>query len=313
MSLRYIIRRVAKEIGVSSPELNPEQKAALIDIINQAAEEVYENKDLPISLKEVYVKANTNKRMSLPPFVGEIRAIRSTIWNDNWTIQDLRPRYHARDWPNKWKNFRLIEYSPIKTELTSATPGTIEYPIVDGKLAITLVGETANSSRTVETIYQGALIQVWTNSFLSFKAIRKNKVTSYDVVIKDADGIEIATLYADQLESRYVIIDISQYPSLVTCSDGTFPMEVLYKPRMSRLENDEDTFPVDGFDDVIVIKAKQLLTEDQEGKEQRAILMQAKGDKILNQKVENKTGTIQKKIKFGRNPLLGLFKRCYYD
>ena len=313
MSLRYIFRRVASEMGMPSPELNPEQKARLLDIINQAAEEVYEHKDLPISLKEIYLKATNNKELALPAFIGELRAVRSTQWNDSWTLQDLRPRYHARDWPNSWKNWRIKEYSPIKVELVNVTPGTIEYPTIDNKLAITLVGETDNSNRAVETVYIDNHVKQWTNSFLSFKRISKNKITPYDVILKDNEGNEIATIYADMLESRYVIVDISQYPSLSCCSDGTFPMEVLYKPRLNRLENDEDSFPVDGFDDVIVIKSIQLLTEGQEGKEQRAILMQAKSDKIIRQKVENKISTIQKKIKFGRNSLLGLFNRRYYE
>ncbi len=310
MSLKYIFTRVASDAGVQ-PDSNPEQKARLLDIINQAAVEVYENKDLPISLKELYLRANSNKELALPPIVGELRAIRSTLRNDVWELHDIRPRYQAQDWQNEWKNWIIKGYSCFQTELTNVAPGTITYPVVDEDLEITFVGVTSNSNRAVDTIVMDAVSKNWTKSFIDLIAIRKNKITDYNVTITDADGNEMATLFADQLESRYVIVDVSKYPSLRCCPDGTFIMEVLYKPRLARMEHDEDTFPVDGFDDVIVLKANQLILEKLEGKEQRAILAYNKVNEQIKKKTEDKTGTIQKRINFKPNKLLGLFSGYY--
>lgn len=311
MSFKYIFDRVASEAGVQ-PDDNPEQKARLVDIINEAAEEVYENKDLPISLKELYLRANSNKELALPPIIGEPRAIRSTLRNDAWELHDIRPRYQAQDWRSEWKNWRIKGYSCFQTEITNAAPGTITYPVVDEELIITFVGATDNSNRAIETVTMDAVSKTWTNSYIDLIALRKNKVTPYNVTITDADGVEMAVLFADQLESRYIIVDISRYPDLHCCPDGTYIMEVLYKPRLQRMEEDEDTFPVDGFDNVIILKAKQLLLEGQEGKEQRAILAHSKVELKIKKKTEDKTGTQQKRINFTRNKLFGLFNRGNY-
>src|SRR5207248_553548 len=162
---------------------------------------------------------------------------------------------------------------------------------VDKNLTITFVGVTDNSNRAVDNIVMDAVSKSWNKSFLDLKAIKKNKITDYNVTITDADGNEMATLFADQLESRYIIVDVSKYPNLRCCSDGTFIMEVLYKPRLPRMENDEDSFPVDGFDDVIVQKSKQLITENLPGQEQRAMLIHSKVEEQIRKKTEDKTGT----------------------
>mgnify|MGYP001559039046 CR=1 FL=1 len=307
MPLSYILRRVCSEVGITNPDENPEQKARILDIINQGATEVYENKDLPISLKEIYLRANTNKEVALPSFVGELRAIRqSEDYRNDWKLHDIRPRYQNQAWNNLWRNWRVKGYSPFQIEITNAAPGLITVPIADSTLEVTLVGETSISNRAVETIVVDSVSQPWTKSFIDLTSIKKNKITDYNVTLLDADGNELSIIYADQKSARYVIVDISLYPNLSACSDGSYVMEVLYKPRLPRMENDDDEFPVDGFDDIIVIKSKQLILEEQEGKEQRAILAHTKVNEQIKRKTEDKTGTFQKLVKFSRNGLLGV-------
>ncbi len=310
MSLEYIIRRVASEVGITSPNENPEQKARLLDIVNVAANEVYENEDLPVSLKEIYLRANSNKELALPPFVGELRAIRqSEDYRLDWNLHDIRARYQNEPWRTNWRNWRIKGYSPIQTEITNAAPGLITVPIADSSIIITLVGETSNSSRWSERVILDLVSKSWIGSFLDFTAIKKNKVTDYNITILDADNNEMAIIFADQLDSRYIIVDVSQYPNLTCCPDGTFIMEVLYKPRLQRLERDDDEFPVSGFDDVIVLKSKQLIAEDNPGQEQRAVLAYNKVNEQIKKKTEDKLGTTQKRIKLNRNGLLNLVSR----
>ena len=310
MSLAYILRRVCSETGITDPESNPEQKARILDIINVAAIEVYENRDLPISLKELYLRANSNKEIALPSFVGELRAIRqSDDYQRDWKLFDIRPRYQNEAWNNLWRNWRIKGYSAYQNEIVNAAPGLITCPVADSTIIITLAGETTISNRAVETVTLSSVSQPWTKSFLDIKSIKKNKVTDYNITLLDADNNELATIFADQLESRYIIVDISQYPNLSCCLDGTYIMEVLYKPRLSRLERDDDSFPVDGFDDVIVLKTKQLIAEAQPGNEQRAILAHQKVEEQIRKKTEDKIGTLQKRIKFTRNGLLNLVSR----
>ena len=286
------------------------QRAMILDIINEAAQEIYESKDLPGCLRECYVLSNSDQELALPSFIGELRAVRRAIWNGAWNITDMRPRYHARDWVNTWKNWRDKGVSAIQTELTNAAPLTVTIPTADSTVVVTVTGETVDSNRAVDTIIMSSASVTGTKSFTSIKSITKNKVTDYNLTISDADGTELATLYADQKETRYKIVDISQYPDIQTCPDNV--MEVLYKERLNRLENDADEFPVNGFDDVIIIKALQLLLEGQEGKEDRALLAHQKAEMRLNKKIEDKTGTLQKKLGFKEQKKFGIFRRRYY-
>jgi hypothetical protein len=222
----------------------------------------------------------------------------------------MRPRYHSRDWPNQWKGWRVKGYSPINTEYTNAGPLTITIPTADSSLTVTVVGETLDSNRVVETLTMSSASVTGTKNFTAIKSVIKNKVNNENVSILDAEGTEIALIYADQLEARYIIVDVSTYPNWTNCPDNV--MEVLYKERLPRMENDYDSFPCDGFDDVIVNKAIQLFTEGQEGKEQRAILMAAKADALLEQKTEDKTGTFDRKIAFKEQKKFGIFRRRWY-
>lgn len=296
MPLAYILRRVQSAAGISSPDLNAEQNSLLLDIINEAADEIYTELDLPLVLREVTVQVDNEYRICLPAFVGKIRAIRDTRFNGLWSLRDVRPRYTQVDWPEKWDKFRYIGESAVVREPANATPGTLEIHAVDAEAIVSLVGQTEYSNREVNSVTMDAVEKSWTTSYLEINAIRKNKITNHNIEVYDSDGNEIALLYADQLESLYQVVDVSQYPNISDCSDGTFFMEVLYKPRLPRMENDNDAFPVSGYDDAIVLKAKQLIAEDEKGGEQRALLMHEKTKKKLKDKVYDVNQTVDKPI-----------------
>lgn len=305
MSLDYIIRRVESESGYT------DSREYLVDKVNEACREIYTKRDLPISLQEIFIKANSNAELALPPFVGELRAIRSTQWNDRWDLTDLRPRYNSCEWPHIWKSWRIKCYAPTKVESNNIAPVTLTIAVADSTLQVTIAGETLDSSNEFEVITMDAIEKEGTKNFTTIRSIKKNKINNKNVVVHDADDVEIATIYADQYDARYVVVDVSEYPDLQTCPDGTYTMEVLYKPRLNRLENDHDVFPVDGMDDMIVLKTLELLESGKEGKEQRAILMHQKNEQMIKDFMNDRNGTLSKAIGFKRNPMLGIFKRYY--
>jgi hypothetical protein len=309
MPLEYILRRVEAEQGFSAPDLNPETREYLLDIINEAARQIYTKTDLPISLEECYIRTTTEAEMALPYFVGELRAVRSCEWNDNWTINDLRPRYSQAEWPTIWKSWREKKPSPLKVDSDNLANLTLEIPTADATVEVTIVGESLDSNNVRETITMDATSKTGTKNYTSIKAIRKNKVTDYNITITDGDGTEISVLYADQLEARYKIVDVSEYPNLEACSDGTYAMELLFKPRLPRMVDDQDSFPVDGWDDVIVAKTIELLEGGKEGHEQRALLVNAKVKELTEDIINDKTEHISKKLGFKRNPLHSVYRR----
>lgn len=306
MSLSYILKRVESSSGVSSPDLNEEQVELLKDFINQAASEIYKSRDLPVVLKEVSIRASNLARLSLPPFVGEIRGVRSCRFNNLWSLNDIRPRYSQNDWSTKVDKIRIIGESALANEILESSPVTVQYPVIDGDLTISIKGETSNSNSATDNIVMTAISGTGTKQYIDINSIKKSKLTDYNTTILDADGNELAIVYADQLESRYLIVDVSDYLKLQDCADGTFGMEVLYKPRLNKLINGEDEFPLQGYDDIIVLKTKQLLAEEEVGQENRAILMNQKSKMLIDEMTQDKTGTTVKKLHVADNKLLGL-------
>ncbi len=310
MSLGYILEEVSREMGINLSDTR--ERARLVAHVNKAAKEIYALPDaqLPVQLKEVFVRVTANKELALPPFVGEMRAIRSGCTDyctDKWELRTMLPRYNKAEWEQQWKNWRHKGYRPVAIEWLNTAPGTITYPVADSSVIVTIQGETENSQNAIDNVTLSATSTSWTKTFSEIKRISKNKVTSYDVVLTDAEGNEFAIIYADQLEARYLLVDVSQYPTnnCCACSDGTYIMEVLYKPYLPVMYNDEDFFPVDGFDDILALATIQLLTEKEEGKEQRAMLMHEKKKMLIRNQAQDKTGNLQKRITFKGNRQFG--------
>lgn len=322
MALKDILRRILAETGGNTPDLNADQRAYYVDKINEAAEEIWESSDLPVVLKECCVRANADRQLALPAFVGELRAIRASCSgeidvNARWSLKDVRSKYVETEWKRLWKNWRIIGESPVCIELTDTAQNTAEIEAAESDVIVTITGATTSSNRKSANVTMDDTSKEFAIGFTDIINIRKNKVSEHDIVIKDAVGNEISIIYADQLDARFLIVDISAYPSIGSCqcADGSYIVEVLYKPRLPRLENDEDVFPLTGYDNLIVLKAKQLLVEEEEGKEIRALAMHEKAKLKLNQKIQDKTAVTKKGISFGRNAMLShrrLFN-CNYN
>jgi len=311
MAVKDILRKVAADVGATNYATDAATRSRLLELINEAAEELWENNDLPGCLRELFVRVPADYVIFLPSYVGELRSIRDTDLRRPWTLSDLRPRYHVHEWPSNWMGWRFIGTSAIKAEITNSAPFTLAIPVADSELEITITGQTANAARRADTITMSALSNLATLGFTSVDAIRANKLPTYDVTITDADDNEIAVLHSNSLETRYLMYDVSEYPSVGNCSDNTRLMEVLYKMRLPRLENDDDLFPVPEYDKILASKTVQLFAERQQGGEERAIMMHKKVDMLVKKKQQDKTGHLEKKIKFAEDPLLGMFRNSW--
>lgn len=319
MSLGYILERLESNSGISNPELNPAQRAYILQVINEACDEIYSTTDLPVILKEVDIQVTKDLRMALPGFVGEIRAVR-VLKNWDWanykfSLMGIQSKFAGNNWANKWSNFEIIGESPIANELLTQLPLKFSYPVIDPTLIISTVGESSNSNRVVDNTPMAGLTVYGSKNYINITSLKKNRLSDYNVTITDANDNELAVIYADQLDSRYLLVDISKYPDLAgtDCCVGDTPYgymaTVLYKPRLNLLVNDEDEFPVTGFDDIIVIRAKQLLAEDTDGA--LAVALYQKSQKRLKGKIQDKTGTFKAKLTTAPNPIYK-FKSYFY-
>lgn len=297
MSLKTIETLVASNEGINTT-LNAAQKARYRALINLAAEEIWESTDLPGCEKEVVLRVTADKEMALPSFVGELRGIRSLEDETRWNVTNMRPRYSGNPWPDKWTGWRYKGMSAIQTEITNAAPLTVAIPVADATVTLTITGSTANSNNIAETLTLSVVSQVTTNSFLQIHSITKNGYNDTDITVSDADGNVLAVVYNNYLKSQYVIVDVSAYPTYGTCVDGLRLMECLYKMPLPTLINDNDEFPVYGYDKIIADKTIQII---QEKKEPNALLMDAKIARNLANKVAGKEQAIEKKLQFGRS------------
>lgn len=314
MPLKDILVSVAADVGLPNYTEDDAVRAHLIEKVNKAAKEIYERTDVSGCLRELFVKVTPNKVIALPQFVGELRAIRQRSIERPWTLNDLRPRYHVYSWESQWRSWRFIGYAAIQTDIVNAAPVYINIPVADSTLTVTIVGATIDSNRVIDTITLSATSNTSTKNFTSIDSIQLNKVADYDITILDAEDNELAVIPNNVLESRYALYDVSAYPSGGDCSDGTNLMEVLYKMRLPWLSEDNDVFPVPDHDDIIAEKTVQLYVEKQEGKEDRAVLLDQKIERALARKMQDKEGVNVKKMKFVENPLLGMFRgRKYYS
>lgn len=311
MALKHILQKLGSKIGVTDLDLNPAQRATQVDRINSACSEIWHSTDLPGSLREVYLCVNAGKILALPPFIGSLRAVRDQQSKKSWTYKDLRPRYHYNSWPEMWSNWTYIGSSALQTDIENAAPLVFHAPEADITLEITTVGETADSKRISDTVNFASAQIVGTKSFLQITSIELNKACESNIIISDADGKELATIYNTRTSALYELIDISAYPSKGDCADGTRVMELLYKVELPVLENDNDTFPLPNYDDDVANKAYQLYLEQQDGAEQRAILADVKINRTISQKILDKEGPQEKKMRFGPNPLLNLGRKYY--
>lgn len=285
MPFKQILQKVASGSGLSNLVTNTEQKIVLVALINIAAEEIYEKIDLPECLREICVQVQPNSQLALPPYVGEIRSIRDKCLKQPWSILDLRPRYTEFTWKETWKNFRHKGYSPIQTSIVNAAPLTFTIATPDDTV-ITVTGSTVNARKVTDSVVMSATSVAGNKNFLTIESIIKSKRNDSDIYVYDASSNLLAVVFNDFIESRYILLDVSAYPSAYC---GTFSvMEVLYKLPLRYMELDTDTFPADNYDSIIASKALQLLMETEEGKELRATYFEARTDKLLSDKVADK-------------------------
>ena len=305
MPLSYILRRVANELGLDSTN----DRTYLLDIINQGAREIYRDRDLPGSLDEVVVKMTPNAQISLPYYIGELRAVREYTSQEKWGINTMRSRYQSPPWNKLWSRWRLKSVSPIQVDLENIGALTFEVQAAEGAI-ITVNGSTTNSNTSTESTTLSALSTTGTKNWSKIKSISSTSNRVENVTVKDNQGNTLAVLYNDQPETRYHIIDVSQYPQGGDVTSGTQRlMEVLYKKPFTPFYNDSDVFACEGVDDAIVNKALQLWHESKAdpGLAAKSLGFAQKVDYLLAKIEENAEGEAERDLAFAPHGMLNLF------
>jgi len=329
MSVEYILDRFGKKIGMSPSDTS--QRGLLLDYLNEAAQELYEQSDMPGCLEEAEFYVQGNKTVAMPPNVYAIRGIREKAGtNAEWETEALTARYRENSWETNHNKFRVKGYSPLKislpTSITEAANST-------NKLIVKAFGITTISDDfevVVKTPYSEAFLvsvaglSAVTNATSAATATLApaNAVTVTDIIsfartleptatsglVQLLDYVDNTIVYAEilsnSMESRYLIIDVSEFPfSSSAEQDDSHTLQVLYKKTLPRLQNDTDEFPAIGYDNILVSKCMELFLEEQ-GKVEEAILHDRKATRSLSRR--------QADLERGQEQMV-VFKRHNHD
>lgn len=278
MSVGYILQIAGGKFG-----LNPEdvgQRQTLLRFLNEAAIEFYAQAD--VQLWEQVFKVNGDQTISLPYYIGELRAVREFNSYIPWHINRLRPRYNINNWQEIWRNWRIKGTQALQVSVRNEAQLVITVSEVeDPPVTISIAGPTDTASNATEDIVMDAVSKSSVNNYNDVTLLRKDRVNNFDVIVSDIDGLQISHIPNDMLEASYLIVDVSTLPwSTQAPSKQSHYVEVLYKKVLPWLYRDNDEFPAKGYDFAIVNKMVQLWKEEQD-KPEAALLYDAKASRSM--------------------------------
>lgn len=299
MPLRDVLTRLAINTGLSVTTDRP----YLLTLINQAAIELWEASDVPGCTREVILTVQANTQVTLPAFIGEPLAMREYNLYNKVQLVDMRPRYSYNPWAQQWNNWRIKQVSPIHTQITNAGILTFVAAAVETpNAAVTVTGSTANSSLVTETVSLTGVSVNGTQQFETINSITAAATRLYDIAVRDMNGNELAVLANNELETKYTIMDISQYPF---SSGVSSYIEVLYKAAFQQLVNDGDTMPAPGLDGALFYKAMTIWCALQDGKTEET-LKYANMYQAAIARLQDSASAVEKFIQFAPNPMFEL-------
>lgn len=262
MSLQYILNQVGKKIGLNPADAG--QRVLLLDKINSGVRELWNTSDMAGILEEQYFKINANQTISLPDYVGQIRAMRQAYDHIAIKLSQMRPRYNEFNWTDEWRNWRQKGVQPLQISLTNQSELVLTVVAIENPpVVVNVSGPAIGSANISETVTMSSTSVRTVNTYLDVSALTRNTVGQYDVIVSDVDGNQLSMIPNNKLKAGFQIVDISAapwFPPIVNPLLGW--VEVLYKKAIPYLSNDNDEFPAPGYDDVIVQKALQLYWED---------------------------------------------------
>lgn len=302
MPLKYILDQFCNKIGLDPAQET--QRSVALRFINEGAKELYDESDMAGSLMEALFKINGDQTVAFPSYFGDLRAARPFDTQVPIHITQMRPRYNVVNWPEMWRNYRIKNKHALHTSVRNQSVFTVTVHAVENPpVEVTIVGSSDYSDRISETLVMDSVTKTTTNTFNDVVSFTKNRYNGYNVVLTDVDGLEMAVIPNNQLQSEYLHIDVSSLP-WANNDGGSIQahwVEVLYKKRLALLSVDSDEFPAMGYDEVVVNKALQLYYQETE-KTDLAIAYDQKATRTLGRIHNNENRATEDVIALVPNP-----------
>lgn len=307
-----IITELAQELGRELS--NSADRLWLVQQINHAARELYGTNDIRgCEWEKVFNVGTTDQQIALPWYVQEIIAVRDYDTRVNVQQVDMRPRYARSGWKKPYLQEPYLQWrqkgdSALQRNLNDEAAITLSLPsgcAATAAMTLYVTGSNEQSSRVVEAVQfaVGDTTKTTTNFFSDIKSIRRGALTStYDLLVTDIEGNEIAMLPNNQQQTRYSLVQILDRDEV---NNEARLVEVLYKKRFEPMVVDTDTFSSgDTYDKVIYWKTLELILAKQDGKEDKAAMCGNKAAALLANIISSDSGSIEMMVDFGRNPTL---------
>lgn len=290
-----------------------QQRNSILDYVNRGAKDLYNGSEADAFMREIVLIVPAGQRLSLPPFMGELRGMREYNWTATIPLYEIGvPRYSSDTWKYKWRNWTLVGKQPLATSISNAGPLTVTTTSINTPPdVVTIVGSTATANAVTESVTLSVLTATTTNSFATIKSISSMSLSRpSDITISDLNGVTLATLYNNEQKTAYLIVDVSQYQWIAQFGDGlTTLVEVLYKDKFYKFFNDTDEYNAEGYDDAIAYKAIALWYMGKEGKEQDAMLYEQKAKIVCDSNVWSHEKGQKLQIQMASNKVYNHFKR----
>ncbi len=282
MALSYIISQVARKMGQNSND--PSQRAVLLQFINSAAKELYHTSDMAGCLMEQLFKINADQTISLPDYVGTLRAMRMSYTRRPINLSQMRPRYNQDNWSDGYNNWRVKNLQTLQTSLSNQSQVVLTVAAVENPpIIVHIAGPSDNSAMQNETIVMNSTSVTSVNSYNDITLFSKTTSNQYNIILSDIDGNQLSYIANDKLKAQFQVVDISGMPWFPPNLNPLLGwVEVLFKAALPYLSADTDEFPAIGYDDVIVGKTLQLWYEEQ-GNIQAALAQYQKANQMLAQ------------------------------
>jgi len=275
MALAYILTQVGNKIG-KNPTLDGDRKV-MLRFVQEAARELYAISDMAGCYEEQYFKVNSNQTISLPDYVGQIRAMREAETLLAIKLSQMRPRFNQIPWPDEYRTWRMLGLQTLQTSLKNQSNLILSVSQVESPaIIVNISGSNDNSAFVTEIVTMDALTKTTINEYNDVSAFTKTTVNQYNIILSDIDGNQISYLSNNKLKASFQIVDISTAPWFPPIASPMLGwVEVLYKKALPWFSNDNDEFPAVGYDDCIVNGVLQLWYEEQ-GNVQGAMAYQQK-------------------------------------
>ncbi len=249
--LQYILSQVAPGIGLSLA--NASEKAWMVQQINKAAKELYEGRDLVnVEREQLFALEGDDQQITMPYYVEQIRGVKRHNTRERLNLTDMRPRYKTQGWAESLLTWREKWKSPLKNPITTEAPVTLSIQDVEASaFTVIVTGSSPHSARITEavTFAAGETEKVTTNPFSDITGFLNLTHHTYDVVMEDAEGVELSVLPNVADRAQYILLQVMD-GALVTM-EQPYLIEVLYKTAFLFMRNDYDEFVCPGYDDAI--------------------------------------------------------------